>query len=201
MKIKELASELSLTGKEVLEKAKSMGIAVSDVNDDMSEIDTTAVRNTITKSGAHTETKVVRVRTKKSENDKKDGEPKVTVKAAKIKLPEVKKSAKTTAKSSNKTTAAKPPMGKPIVSKEVEGRMKPPEGKPVVSKDAFEERTSGNIADKAAEKKSEDKKVFEEKNSEISKMKPVSETASVSKQEAKKPEIKKAETKRPEPPR
>lgn len=201
MKIKELASELSLTGKEVLEKAKSMGIAVSDVNDDMSEIDTTAVRNTITKSGAHTETKVVRVRTKKSENDKKDGEPKVTVKAAKIKLPEVKKSAKTTAKSSNKTTAAKPPMGKPIVSKEVEGRMKPPEGKPVVSKDAFEERTSGNIADKAAEKKSEDKKVFEEKNSEISKMKPVSETASVSKQEAKKPEIKKAETKRSEPPR
>ena len=33
MKIKELATELSLTGGEVLEKAKSMGIAVTNEND------------------------------------------------------------------------------------------------------------------------------------------------------------------------
>ena len=111
MKIKELASELSLTGKEVLEKAKTMGIEVSGINDELSDIDTTAVRNTIMKSGTHAETKVVRVRTKKSDSEKKDGEPKVTVKAAKIKLPEVKKAAKTTAKSSAKTVAAKPPVG------------------------------------------------------------------------------------------
>ena len=58
MKIKELAAELSLTGKEVLEKAKSMGIKVSSIGDDMSELDTTAVRNTIMKGGTHTETKV-----------------------------------------------------------------------------------------------------------------------------------------------
>ena len=94
MKIKELASELSLTGKEVLEKAKTMGIEVSGINDELSDIDTTAVRNTIMKSGTHAETKVVRVRTKKSDSEKKDGEPKVTVKAAKIKLPEVKKVSK-----------------------------------------------------------------------------------------------------------
>ena len=42
MKIKELASELSLTGKEVLEKAKTMGIEVSGINDELSDIDTTA---------------------------------------------------------------------------------------------------------------------------------------------------------------
>ena len=35
MKIKELAAELSLSGEEVLEKAKSMGIDVSGTGDDM----------------------------------------------------------------------------------------------------------------------------------------------------------------------
>ena len=65
MKIKELASELSLTGKEVLEKAKTMGIEVSGINDELSDIDTTAVRNTIMKSGTHD-----RGRRWKSENEK-----------------------------------------------------------------------------------------------------------------------------------
>ncbi len=140
MKIKELATELNLTGGEVLEKAKTMGIAVTGENDELSDIDATAVRNTVTRSNTHTETKVVRAKNKKAENDKKDKEPKVTVKAANIKLPEVKKTAKSSAKTSTKKAAAKPPVGKPIVSKEVESRMKPPEGKPVVSKAMLEER-------------------------------------------------------------
>ncbi len=174
MKIKELASEISLTGKEVLEKAKSMGIEVSDINDELSDIDTTAVRNTIMKSGTHAETKVVRVRTKKNDSEKKDGEPKVTVKAAKIKLPEVKKAAKATAKSSSKAVAAKPPVGKPIVSKEVEGRMKPPKGKPV-AKAAVEERL-----------------VKEEKKPEVKEaqlQKPAETAAKVEKPEPKKSEV------------
>ena len=140
MKIKELAAELSLSGEEVLEKAKSMGIDVSGTGDDMSDIDATSVKNTILRSGTHTETKVVRVKPKKSDADKKD-EPKVTVKAANIKLPEVKKAGRTSAKQhTTRTAAAKPPAGKPVVSKEVEGRPKPPEGKPVVSKAMLEER-------------------------------------------------------------
>lgn len=139
MKIKELASELNLTGTEVLEKAKTMGIEVSKVGDELSDMDATAVRNTIMKSGTHTETKVVKVRAKKSENDKKEDEPKVTVKAANIKLPEVKKSAKPAAKTAAKP-AAKPPVGKPVLSKEIEGRKKPLEGKPVISKTMLEER-------------------------------------------------------------
>lgn len=146
MKIKELAEELKLTGKEVLEKAKTMGIEVSKISDELSDIDVTAVKNTIMKSGTHAETKVVRTKAKKSESEKKDDTPKVTVKAANIKLPEVKKTAKTAAKSSK--TTAKPPVGKPVVSKEVEGRPKPPEGKPVVSKTMLEERIAKEEAAK-----------------------------------------------------
>lgn len=150
MKIKDLAAELNLTGKEVLEKAKSMNISVSKISDELSTIDATAVKNTIMRSGTHTETKVVRAKAKKSEKEKKDDEPKVTVKAAKIKLPEVKKVAKSSAKSSTKQTTAKPPVGKPIVPKEVEGRPKPPVGKPVVSKAMLEERLAREEAEKQA---------------------------------------------------
>lgn len=146
MKIKELASELNLTGKEVLEKAKTMGIEVSKISDELSDIDTTAVRNTIMKSRTHTETKVVRAKAKKSENEKKDDAPKVTVKAANIKLPEVKKTAKPAARTAK--AAAKPPVGKPIVPKEVEGRPKPPEGRPVVSKTMLEDRIAKEEAAK-----------------------------------------------------
>lgn len=186
MKIKELATELSLTGGEVLEKAKSMGIAVTSENDELSDMDVTAVKNTITKSGAHAETKVVRVRNKKSESDKKDGEPKVTVKAANIKLPEMKKTAKAAAKSSTKKATAKPPVGKPIVSKEVESRMKPPEGKPVVSKAMLEERLAKEQAEKKAAAKPEEKKTAAEKKAAPAK----------DKQTEKKPvETKAAETK------
>lgn len=194
MKIKELAAELSLTGKEVLEKAKSMGIKVSGISDELSDLDMTAVKNTIMKSGTNTETKVVRVKAKKSENEKKDGEPKVTVKAANIKLPEVKKSTKSTAKSSTKTTASKPPAGKPIVSKEVEGRPKPPVGKPVVSKAMLEERLAKEEAEKKSVQKAEVKKAEEGKAEESKKAEKKAEPAA-------KPEAKKPEPKKPEAPR
>lgn len=165
MKIKELAAELNLTGKEVLEKAKSMGIEVSKTSDEMSDIDATAVKNTIMKSGTHTETKVVRVKAKKSDSEKKDGEPKVTVKAANIKLPEMKKTAKPAAKSTSKSTA-KPPVGKPVVPKEVEGRPKPPDGKPVVSKTMLEERIAKEKAAKSEVKESPKKDTSAEKPAE-----------------------------------
>ncbi len=150
MKIKDLAQELNLNGDEVLEKAKAMGIEVSGVGDNLSDIDTTAVKNTILKGGTHTETKVVRTRTKKSDAEKKNDSPKVTVKAANIKLPEKKKMVKTAEKPAARMTA-KPPAGKPIVSKEVEGRPKPPEGKPVVSKSMLEKRLAEEQAAKQLE--------------------------------------------------
>ncbi len=92
MKIKDLATELKMSDAEVLEKAISMGIDVSSVDDEMSDIDGMVVKNTIVRSGAQKETKVARRSTgKKNETEKKDDEPKVTVKAANIKMPEMKK--------------------------------------------------------------------------------------------------------------
>lgn len=162
MKIKDLAAELNLTGKEVLEKAKTMGIEVSKISDELSDIDATAVKNTIMRSGAHAETKVVRATAKKADASAKTGEPKVTTKAANIKLPEMKKTAKAAAKTTEKATAAKPPVGKPVVSKEVEGRPKPPTGKPVVSKAMLEERLAREAAEKEAAKKAAKEDVKEE---------------------------------------
>ena len=150
MKIKDLAAELNLTGKEVLEKAKSMGIEVAKISDELNDMDATAVKNTIMRSGAHAETKVVRATAKKTESTAKTGEPKVTTKAANIKLPEMKKTTKAAAKPAERTPAAKPPVGKPIVSKEVEGRAKPPVGKPVVSKTLLEERIAREKAEAEA---------------------------------------------------
>ena len=92
MKIRDLATELKMNSKEVLDKAKSMGIAVLKETDELSDIDLTAVRNTILRGREKAETKVVRAsRAKKDDADKKADEPKRTVKAANIKLPEMKK--------------------------------------------------------------------------------------------------------------
>ena len=188
MKVKELAAELNLTGKAVLEKAKSMGIEVSKIGDELSDIDVTAVKNIIMRSGAHAETKVVRAKPKKAESEKK-GEPKVTVKAANIKLPEIKKTTKAAAKNTTKAAAAKPPVGKPVVSKEIEGRPKPPEGKPVVSKAMLEER----IAKEKAEAKTavaEPVKKPQEKPVEKADVKPAAKTQEKAAEKAapKKPE-------------
>ena len=206
MKIKDLAQELSMNGDEVLEKAKAMGIEVSKTSDDLSDIDTTAVKNTILKGGTHTETKVVRTRAKKSDAEKKDGGPKVTVKAANIKLPEKKKTVKASAKPAARTVA-KPPVGKPIVPKEVEGRPKPPEGKPVVSKSMLEKRIAEEEAAKQAEAeapkrapKQEPVKETKEaaaKPAEVkTEAKPEAKAASKPEQKAEKPAEKKPEAPR-----
>ena len=96
MKIKDLAAELNFADNDVLEKAKAMGIKVADVSDELSDIDVTAVKNTMMRSGKKAETTKVVRKAKKAdaETEKKDDEPKVTVKAANIKMPEVKKTSK-----------------------------------------------------------------------------------------------------------
>ncbi len=169
MKIKDLARELSLSGDEVLEKAKAMGIKVSGTSDDLSDIDTTAVKNTILKGGTHTETKVVRTRAKKSDAEKKDGGPKVTVKAANIKLPEKKK----TVKAAAKKTAAK---SEPKTEQKQEKTEKPAEKKPeaprrqtrlkVIKRAEDVRREEAEAAERRAaarEKRQEEKKTEEKK--------------------------------------
>ena len=157
MKILDLAAELKLSGDEVLEKAKAMGISVSDVADEVSDIDATAVKNTILRGNAKAETKVARrSKSKKAEADKKEGEPKVTTKAANIKLPEIKKTTKKAAVPVPKQPAAKPPVGKPVVPKEVESRpRRKVEAEPVVSKAKLEERIA---KEKAAAKAAKEAK-------------------------------------------
>ena len=149
MKVKELADELNMSPKDVLDKAQSMGVKVSAVTDEMSDMDATAVRNTITKGGGKRETKVVKVTPKKSGAEDPGGASNVTVKAANIKMPEIKKSTKAAAKNTSKSKTAKPPVGKPIVSKEIENRPKPAPGQPVVSKEVLERRPAGEKAEEA----------------------------------------------------
>ena len=152
MKITELAKELKMTGEEVLEKAKAMGVPVAKTSDDMSDMDTVAVRNTLTRGGAKVETKVARkTATKKSAAEKKENEPKVTVKAANIKLPEKKtKKAAGLAATAAKTAAAKAKATKETVSK-----MKPPVGAPKVSKAKLEERIAKEQAEAKAKAEAE----------------------------------------------
>ena len=141
MKIHELAKELDIDAKEVLEKAQAMGIEAKDKNSTLEDMDAKAVRNTVLKNKGGAETKIVKAAPKKKaekSNDKKSNtsEPKVTVKAAKIAIPVQSKSPKhRPAKQQEKTAIQKPPAGKPVVSKELENRPKPPVGKPVVSKE------------------------------------------------------------------
>ena len=149
MKIIELAEELKIAGEEVLEKAQSMGIEVTDSSDELSDMDAKAVKNTILRKNAKSETKIARrSKTKKSEGDKKDGEPKVTVKAATIKLPEKKKPASTKkpaaaqGAASDKSPAAKAPVPK----------AKPPVGAPKISKAKLEERIAKEKAEAEARK-------------------------------------------------
>ncbi len=152
MKIKDLATELKMSDAEVLEKAISMGIDVSSVDDEMSDIDGMVVKNTIVRSGAQKETKVARRSTgKKNETEKKDDEPKVTVKAANIKMPEMKKAAAKKTTPPEPAQSPKVPVGKPVVPKEVEGRPKPAAGQPVVSKAKLEERIAKEEAEKTRE--------------------------------------------------
>ncbi|MDD7035456.1 MAG: translation initiation factor IF-2 [Firmicutes bacterium] len=143
MKILDLAAELKLPADEVLEKAKSMGIHAAEISDEISNIDAASVRNTITRGSARQETKVARrSKARKSHEDKKDGEPKVTVRAANVKLPEIRKTTRAAAPArSESAPAAKAPTGKPVVSEEVANRKKPAgQPKPKVSKAMLEER-------------------------------------------------------------
>lgn len=144
MKIHELAKELDMDAKDVLQKAQAMGIEAKDQDSTLKDIDATAVKNTILRGKSGAETKIVKAAPKKAEKaagkKAKIEEPKVTVKAAKIAIPLQNKAAKHhQTKQQEKTTVQRPPVGKPVVSKDLENRPKPPVGKPVISKD-LEER-------------------------------------------------------------
>ena len=83
------------------------------------------------------ETKIVKAAPKKTESHQ-DEQPRVTVKAAVKPQSRPQKQTRTPAAASDRPTQ-KPPMGKPVANRELEGRPRPPMGKPVIPKD-FAER-------------------------------------------------------------
>lgn len=138
IKVHELAKELNLSSKEVLDKLNSMGVSGKAPMSGLSDIDAIAVRNIVMRGKAGTETKIVRVAPKKSEQI---DEPKVVVKAAIIKQPAgAEKMRKPQDKAPERISISRPPVGKPVISKELDSRPKPPVGKPIVTKE-LESRT------------------------------------------------------------
>ena len=175
MNVKELAKELSMNSRELLEKMEKVGIKAKTVDAELSEDDIATVKAKLGKKQS-AETKVVK-RSPKKETKKEDaGEPKVTVKTANIKLPsEIEKPApaKTKAAKATPSTAAsgtaKPPVGTPVVPKNVENRkktVKPPVGTPVVPKDLHEKDEEKPAAKKTAKTATEKKTAAKTKAAE-----------------------------------
>ena len=70
MKVSELAKELGMTSKSLIEKAASMNIEVKAANSTLTDIDATTLRNIINaKKNKDAETKIVRVASKKADQD------------------------------------------------------------------------------------------------------------------------------------
>ena len=81
-KIFELAKELNMTSKDMLDKINSMGISATSHMSVLSEIDVIAIRNTVLRGKSGSETKIVKVAPKKTESNQDKEEVKVVVKAA-----------------------------------------------------------------------------------------------------------------------
>ena len=160
MKVKELAKELKTMGKEVLAKAQSMGVDVSKLDDDLSEVDAASVRNSMMKASAKAETMVARRSSSKKADEKKEDEPKVTVKAANIKLPEKKKpvtkkattGAAAPAAYSEKKTSSDSKPGAQTKDSPSTAKTNPPVGAPKISKAKLEERIAKEKAEAEARK-------------------------------------------------
>lgn len=84
------------------------------------------------------ETKIVRATPKKADSQTEE-QPRVTVKAAvKPQLRTQNKNIKPQKQASQERPAQRPPMGKPVANKNLEGRTRVPIGKPVVPKEVAE---------------------------------------------------------------
>lgn len=178
MKITELAKELKMTGEEVLEKAKAMGVPVAKTSDDMSNMDTVAVRNTLTRGSGKAETKVARKTVAKKNVAEKKNEPKVT-KQANLKMPEKRTTKKAAGLGTVQTKPAAAAKTKPAATPT--GKAKPPVGAPKVNKAKLEER----IAKEKAEAKAAAEAAKAEKAAKAEAAKAEKEKAKAAKAEEK----------------
>ena len=113
VKVHELAKELNMTSKELLDRLKSMGIEAKSHMSVLTEIDAIAVKNNILRSKSGSETKIVKVKPKKTEvKEVVKEEPKVVVKAA------VKLSASPATKTARPASAAQNQQNKSLNAKQ-----------------------------------------------------------------------------------
>src|SRR5665648_1080329 len=143
IKIHELAKELNLNRKELVEKIHNMGIEAKSHMSVLSDIEATAVKNTVLRSKGATETKIVKVAPKKVESGQDFEEPRVVVKASVVpqQSPQQKTAKPQHGAGEDRTHSHKPPMGKPVISRELDQRtQKPQMGRPVAPSD-LESRT------------------------------------------------------------
>ena len=82
IKVHELAKELNMTSKDMLDKINSMGIDAKSHMSVLSDMDVIAIRNTVLRGKSGSETKIVKVAPKKTETNQVKEEVKVVVKAA-----------------------------------------------------------------------------------------------------------------------
>ena len=66
VKINELAKELNMDSKELLDRINTMGIAAESETSEIADIDATAAKNTILRSRSASETKIVKATPKKA---------------------------------------------------------------------------------------------------------------------------------------
>ena len=160
IKVHELARELETSSKELQKKCVELGVSIANHMSVLSDVDANRLRNFSKKAKSASETKIVKAAPRKVDKDQDEETPRVTVKAA-LRVPTTPtKQAPEKGKTEERGRTQKPPMGRPVISKEVEGRPKPPLGKPVLNKelDAREAEKA-----KAKEKALMDQQVQEEK--------------------------------------
>lgn len=149
IKIYELAKELNMQSREVLEKCSKAGIEASSHMSSISDIDADRLRLIFEKKQSMSETKIVKASSKKPDEKTVEEAPRTTKKAT-IVLPATRgKAQKEKGRQEEKIETRKPPLGKPVVSKEVEGRPKPPQGKVVINKE-LDEREAKRVRQEEA---------------------------------------------------
>lgn len=82
IKVHELAKELNMTSKDMLDKITAMGIDAKSHMSVLSDMDVIAIKNTVLRGKSGAETKIVKVAPKKTETVQDKEEVKVVVKAA-----------------------------------------------------------------------------------------------------------------------
>lgn len=167
-RVHELAKELNVTNKELLERIHGMGIEAKSHMSVLNDMDVLSITNRIKNSKSHSETKIVKVAAKKTEN-KDEGEVRVQIKPAakaviaaqekaqqKTSAQTVQNQAKTQAQTQVQAQRTAgyypaPPQGKPMPKKVVAPNGKVmPQGKPM-PKNAVPQKKA--VPEEAAEEK------------------------------------------------